>query len=199
MVLEFWTPEAEQLKRMTDERMAKRLGDDWRTFWNPPEEMYRLTAILGWPERCFLMTAGEPSLEEGMKNSWAGTMTEELYRDAWGTALMDAGRDLLKTYIADGRCDKKTAVQESLYLRGPGLGGVPNENMRGLYEALEGWRIGVGLNDCCVLIPDKSFGGWFESAEEGCEDKCSERKDCRPGVGCRFCQRSEDRGEMEGN
>ncbi|MBQ8589331.1 MAG: hypothetical protein IJ486_02635 [Firmicutes bacterium] len=194
MNLEVWTPETEQLKTRTDAYMKLRMGEDWRTVWEPSPEMYRLKAMLRREDRCFLMTAGE--LTGGNAGgTWAGTMTEELYRDAWGTALLDAGRTLLfeELFIDDRRCDEKPD------LSGPGLGGIPNETMRGLYEALEGWRIGMEINDSFVLIPDKSFGGWFETTEisrgrrgQG-KGMCGRIDHCHPGIGCQFCINNQKR------
>ena len=70
-----------------------------------------------------------------------------------------------------------------IVLCGPGLNGVPNETMKQLYERLEGWRIGVKLNEAYVLSPAKSFGGWFEA--EGTTPGVDHI--CRLGVGCQFC------------
>ena len=144
MQLEFWMPKTEQLKNMTDELMDRRMGEDWRVYFDPKEEMYRLKTMIGWPEGQFLMTAGE--LEDGSCSmdcgtAWSGTTTEALYRDAWGTALMDAGREIVKSYIANKRCglhsngfDKEedaviSDAKGRLVLCGPGLNGVPNEMM----------------------------------------------------------------------
>lgn len=198
MQLEFWMPKTEQLKNMTDELMDRRMGEDWRVYFDPKEEMYRLKTMIGWPEGQFLMTAGE--LEDGSCSmdcgtAWSGTTTEALYRDTWGTALMDAGREIVKSYIANKRCglhsngfDKEedaviSDAKGRLVLCGPGLNGVPNETMKQLYERLEGWRIGVKLNEAYVLSPAKSFGGWFEA--EGTTPGVDHI--CRPGVGCQFC------------
>ena len=198
MQVEFWTPETEQLKNMTDELMSRRMGEDWRTYFDPKKEMYRLKTMIGWPEGCFLMTAGE--LEDGNcstehETPWKGTTTEALYRDAWGTAVLDAGREIAKSYIANKRynlnsndfnrdADAITSHELRRFdLCGPGLNGVPNETMKQLYERLEGWRIGVKLNEAYVLSPEKSFGGWLEVKDI----TLGVDQTCRPGVGCQFC------------
>ena len=186
MQLEFWAPDREQLKNMTDERMSRRMGEDWRTYFAPQEDQYCLKAVIGWPEGKFLMTTG--NLRETLgSGSWSGTATEALYRDAWGTALMDAGRIAIKSYIANKRyCRNSNGFEvylERMRLAGPGLGAIPLEEMKTLYDQLKGWEIGIELNEACVLIPDKSFGGWFEAEEitPGVDHTC------RPGVGCQFC------------
>ncbi|MBR7148886.1 MAG: hypothetical protein IKD13_08645, partial [Firmicutes bacterium] len=186
MQLEFWAPDREQLKKMTDELMNRRMGEDWRTYFDPQEDQYCLKAVIGWPEGKFLMTAGEWPMTSG-SGSWSGTTTEALYRDAWGTALMDAGRIAIKSYIANKRyCGNPNGFEvylERMRLAGPGLGVIPLEEMKTLYDQLKGWEIGIELNEACVLIPDKSFGGWFEEEEitPGVDHTC------RPGVGCQFC------------
>lgn len=185
---ELWTPNGIQLKTMTDELMTQRMGEDWRTYWNPEESAYAIRTIVDWDEELFLMTAGElPScgdVADSERNPWTGTTTEALYRDAWGTALLDAGRNLLKSYIANKRY---ISDSNDLKLQGPGLGEIPGEAMRELYEKLHGWDLGIQINEACVLIPDKSFGGWFRQETEYLGEAKQAEGNCHPGSGCQFC------------
>ena len=177
---ELWRPNEKQLKSMTDERMAQRMGEDWRTVWNPMPEQYRLIAMVDGSTGKFLMTAGE------IEGFGTGTTTEMLYRDAWGTALLDAGRELLKSYIANKRYDWKFNGPRDFVLCGPGFGTVPLEEMKTLYQELHGWEIGIEINASCILLPEKSFGGWFERTKK---DAVVDHKPatCHPGTGCQFC------------
>lgn len=191
---ELWTPNRAELKTMTDDLMAQRMGKDWGTYWDPTEEQYRLKTMVDMEAGTFLMTAGELPTDGGAAqaedNTWAGTTTAALYRDAWGTALLDAGRELLKSYIANRRFDSNfndsaDAVRECRLI-GPGLDSIPVEAMKDLYEQLHGWELGIQINEACVLIPEKSFGGWFEQTKK---DAAVDRKPatCHPGTGCQFC------------
>ncbi|MBR5000393.1 MAG: hypothetical protein IKY08_00365, partial [Firmicutes bacterium] len=191
---ELWTPNREQLKTMTDALMAQRRGEDWRIYWNPSEEQYRLKAMVDMEAGSFLMTAGELPADGGAvqaeDNTWAGTTTAALYCDAWGTALLDAGRELLKSYIANRRLNSNfndsADVERGCRLIGPGLGSIPVEAMKELYVTLHGWELGIQINEACALIPEKSFGGWFEQTKK---DAAVDRKPatCHPGTGCQFC------------
>lgn len=172
---ELWTPNRAELKTMTDDLMAQRMGKDWRTYWDPPEMAYDVRAV--WEEERFLITAGELP-------ACGNTLTEALYRDAWGTALLDAGRKLIKSYITNRRY---ISGSNGLTLQGPGLGSVPAEAMKDLYEKLHGWELGIRINAACVLIPEKSFGGWFHWEKDD-ENKAEKPEaTCRPGAGCQFC------------
>ena len=62
---ELWTPNREQLKTMTDALMVQRMGEDWRTCWDPTEEQYRLKAMVDMEAGTFLMTAGELPTDGG--------------------------------------------------------------------------------------------------------------------------------------
>ena len=221
MKREIWTPPEEQLQRLAEDWMDRRIGRDWKNQWESiagqavadklleyAEEGYGVTAILQWDDDIcrFLMTAAVPDRQ-------CATLTEQLYWDSWGTALMDGGRQLLRDYVTDayskwiecveddtlddaeksmrnGESAEETSIanrRSKIILGGPGLHGVPVEEMKPLYEALEGWRIGISINSFGVLLPEKSCGGWFRREKETVDR--SETECCHPGLGCEFCGR----------
>lgn len=205
MKLEIWTPQEEQLQRLAEDWMDRHMGCDWKKQWESivgqsaadnlsehAEERHSVKAILQWSDDIcrFLMTAAVPERQ-------CETLTEQLYRDSWGTALMDGGRQLLRDYVSDsyskwknGENAIKTPIVNKRFenaLGGPGLNGVPLEEMKPLYEALEGWKIGISINSFGVLLPEKSCGGWFRREKETVDRRESEC--CHPGSGCKFCDR----------
>ncbi|MBO4992380.1 MAG: hypothetical protein J6E42_09535 [Firmicutes bacterium] len=248
MKREIWTPLEEQLQRLAEDWMDRHMGRDWKNQWESiagqavadklleyAEEGYGVTAILQWDDDIcrFLMTAAVPDRQPDRQ---CETLTEQLYWDSWGTALMDGGRQLLRDYVTDAYSKWTECVEEwpsgaekerinsaeeermsgaeddmgddaekslrngenaeetpianrrsKIILGGPGLHGVPMEEMKPLYEALEGWRIGISINSFGVLLPEKSCGGWFRREKEPADR--GEIECCHPGLGCEFCGR----------
>lgn len=216
MKREIWTPLEEQLQRLAEDWMDRHMGRDWKNQWESiagqavteqllayAEEGHGVTAILQWDDDIcrFLMTAAVPDRQPDRQ---CETLTEQLYWDSWGTALMDGGRQLLRDYVTDSysecaaECAEKERINSAeetpianrrskIILGGPGLNGVPVEEMKPLYEALEGWRIGISINSFGVLLPEKSCGGWFRREKETADR--SETECCHPGLGCEFCGR----------
>jgi len=187
--LEIWTPKEQQLKTMAADWMNRRMGDGWREEFHTDEKDWGVRGILGWRGQCcyFLMTAStEPQSDQ--------TLTAQLYRDSLGTALLDCGRKLLRDYVEQQRNVLKNQYESRIVNKrysmcGPGLNGVPMEVMNGLYEALEGWRIGIFINKFGILIPEKSCGGWYEPVEDDRSDVSNRsgfeeaQKNCKTGAG----------------
>lgn len=217
MNLEFWMPQRQQLNSMAEAWMAGRMGEDWRGMWNPGSQDCGVRAVLKWGESrcCFFMTSSfQPRKTQ--------SLTEQLYQDGYGTALLDCGRELLREYVEKrlqtiGNVEntiKSQIVNKRCKLRAPGLDGLPLEKMKTLYQEVGGWRIGISVNDFGVLTPEKSFGGWYEweaadntAAGNDITAAADETADavemgmsggaCRPGAGCLFCQRREKRCDKE--
>lgn len=198
MDLELWSPKGQQLKAMTRDWMRRRMGQDWEEMLPARESHWRVRSILGWEGECcyFLMTA-EFEPEDRQRNQKTQeiprqkTLTEQLYGDSLGTALLDSGRSLLLYEVErrmkiPPRRDISQNANRRYVLGGPGLDGVPIGAMRRLYKGLEGWRIGISINRFGILAPEKSCGGWYEP--RGGEDTGEEAGGCQPGTGCLFCQ-----------
>lgn len=211
MSLEFWMPQRQQLNDMAEAWMAGRMGEDWRGIWNPSGQDCGVRAVLKWGESrcCFFMTSSfQPRKTQ--------TLTEQLYQDGYGTALLDCGRELLREYAEKrlqtvesvGDTIKSQIVNKRCKLCAPGLNGLSLEKMKTLYQEVGGWLIGISVNDFGVLIPEKSFGGWYEwetvdnttagndataAADEmtGAAAMAAAESTCRPGAGCLFCQRQD--------
>lgn len=114
---------------------------------------------------------------------------ETFYADAWGVAYIDAGRRLLETHLFK-QC-KEAWIGESIYFSdsfGPGFYGMDVTENKKIFQVLDGSKIGVVLNESCMMIPEKSCSGIYfaTTVPLGKSEKACVQ--CRESVhGCQFC------------
>ncbi len=111
------------------------------------------------------------------------SVLQMFYADTWGTAYVDAGRDLLREWIS----------QEELYVSdsfGPGYYGMEMSQLEHFFKLLKAENIDVKLNGSTMMVPLKSCAGFFIAMKapgllpgEDCKSCLSEAK------GCNFCQK----------
>lgn len=138
----------------------------------------------GWVER--------DQVENGqMKNDKvAETLLTSFYQDAWGTGMIDGGRDLLREWISSREGisggEDEAVVSDSF---GPGYYGMELEQVDSFFSILEGERIGARLLHRGVISPPKACAGFYLVLEPGSQLPPG---DCRSCIGnpngCCFCR-----------
>ena len=127
------------------------------------------------------VTAGE--IEEGDRYSQLSeSLSWQLYRDMWGTAYVDAAREILTDELR-GNLPEGHRLSESF---GPGFYGMDVAEMVKLAELTDLKSIGVKAGDSGLLMPEKSCAGIFLVAGDGyrdidhaCEACIGNKKSCR--------------------
>lgn len=119
---------------------------------------------------------------------WADFL-EAFYAEAWGVAYIDAGRSVLQAYLFN-QCEADWS-EESLYFSdsfGPGFYGMEITENKKLFQVLDGAKIGITLNESCMMIPEKSCSGiYFVTTKPlGKFEKACIK--CHKSIhGCQFC------------
>ncbi len=132
----------------------------------------------------YILTAGSFELD-------SDSVLDQFYADTWGTAYVDAGRDLLQVMIRDQ--EKETAGDEGKVFVtdsfGPGYYGMDLSQVEKFFELLDHGAIGVSLNSSVCMLPIKSCTGFFVTMDE---DAGRFSDDCRSCLsrdkGCSFCR-----------
>lgn len=154
----------------------------------------------------YLMTSGNLELV-GTEDS----LMDDFYKDTWGTAYIDGGRDLLIQWIRDennrkqeidnfeGDDDKKEkgiVISDSF---GPGFYGMDVSQVKDFFSFMDGEKLGIHLSSGGMMIPVKSIAGFFIVMKEGsklpeaaCQNCIMEMKGC--GF-CRMSRRTESQAE----
>ena len=124
----------------------------------------------------YIMTAGQVELkgtEEALLN--------DFFRDTWGTAYVDGGRDLFREQLL---AENKGYILSDTF--GPGFYGMEVSQIRDFFNVLDGAAIGVSLTAGGMMKPQKSCAGFFFVMEEGsklpvaaCQNCITEMKNCR--------------------
>lgn len=131
----------------------------------------------------YILTSGNIELKDA-------SLLDVFYADTWGTAYIDAGRDILKKRLHNdfpGNCSKYGIhISDSF---GPGYYGMDVTEVFKFFKLLEGSRIGVELKGSGMMSPVKSCAGFFIKVMD---DKELPTYDCRACIGnsqgCRFCR-----------
>lgn len=126
----------------------------------------------------YMLTAGHVELE-GIEDALLG----DFFRDTWGTAYVDGGRDLFREQLQG---ENPGCILSETF--GPGFYGMEVSQMKDFFNIINGSAIGVSLTSGGMMKPQKSCAGFFLVMEEGSmlpEDPC---QNCTMEVkSCRFC------------
>lgn len=94
-------------------------------------------------------------------------LLQDLFMDAWGTALIGSGEKWLTEFI------RKKVIDLGLFMTnsfGPGQGDIPLEMQAILLEDLKASEIGVSLSPHFIMSPQKSVTGIFGIQKEELTD-----------------------------
>jgi len=126
----------------------------------------------------YILSAGEFSFE-------SGTMAEAFYADCWGTAYLDAGRDVLRQYIKNLYHTSDVFVSDSF---GPGYYGMQVSNLPNFFKILDASKIGVTLYGEQLMVPLKTCAGFYMVSKK----EMNLGRDCANCIGnqrgCQFCR-----------
>ncbi len=125
----------------------------------------------------YILTAGFFELKDG-------SMLESVYADAWGTAYVDAGRDILRSVLSMDTYNKSNENDENFVSDsfGPGYYGMDVIEVRNFFKALDSKKIGVKLKDSGLMEPVKSIAGFYIAVRD---------QNNLPGKDCRACLSNE--------
>lgn len=116
-----------------------------------------------------------------------------LYADIWGTAYVDAGRDLLKDYL-EKDMERRFVAGEACPMVlsdsfGPGFYGMKMSAAKDIYQIFESDTVGIDLRESGVMVPLKSCIGLHLAVEEGAFMPGEECRDCIGNAqGCSYCR-----------
>ena len=165
------------------------------------------------------------------------SMMDDFYKDTWGTAYIDGGRDLLKDWIfeqnkkskVESQVDTKAGLQVETKVGlqekseaetkaesqgkskeennfeeneivisdsfGPGFYGMDISYIKDFFSFMNNEEIGMSLMKSGMMLPMKSFAGFFIAMEKGsklpestCQNCIMKTKSC---VFCRMSRKSE--------
>lgn len=150
----------------------------------------------------YMLTIGEMNLI-------ANDLLEQYYIDAWGTAYVDASREILKLKLKEKAYtdfnknnpnnenqnsnhpnldDNKIWISDSF---GPGYYGMDISLVDKFFHILDGDKIGIRQMESGIMVPVKSNVGFFLVTDKKIELPSSDCKSCL-GVssGCDYCNSS---------
>ncbi len=122
-------------------------------------------------------------------------LLDQLLLDIWGTACIDAGRDLLRSRLLRDISRRFPKERESLRLSdsfGPGYYGMELSGARRLLDLLNGEQLGVSCLESGMMDPLKSSTGIYLVAEESArlpENSCA--LCAGNAASCRLCRQRE--------
>ena len=127
----------------------------------------------------YLLTIGEINID-------CERVLYQVYYDMWQTVFVDAGRDLLKEYIAKSTTHAPFAVSESF---GPGFFGMPADDRRKFFQVLDADKLGMSIRPGGFMMPLKSCAGFFLISTK---EESLPTKDCEncvsSGKTCSYCK-----------
>jgi hypothetical protein len=128
----------------------------------------------------YLLTIGQLSFD-------SDSVLDLFYADAWGTAYVDAGRDLLRAWLQNlDTAVKGEFVSDSF---GPGFYGMGMDQLAKFFQLLEAEQIGIKLNGSTMMLPLKSCAGFFLVVEGEGQLPGNDCKSClSESKGCNFCR-----------
>ncbi len=130
----------------------------------------------------YILTAGIFELDD------SDPILDQLYADIWGTSYVDAGLEVLKSFVredmnADG--NGNIVVLDSF---GPGFYGMGVDQVGKFFELLDGDRIGVKARSNSLMLPLKSCSGFFVGVDDTAALPVADCKSCRAEYkNCAFC------------
>lgn len=105
----------------------------------------------------YIITVGHVEYEQ------YDSIVDQLHADMWGTAYVDAGRDMLEKYISE-EVNKKFPgkLNESIYLSqglSPGFYGIPPQSSVPIKVITKAEQLGIDVRENGVMIPIKTCSG----------------------------------------
>lgn len=136
----------------------------------------------------FILTAGD--FDDKVHSS----ALDQLFMDVWGTSYVEAGLKVLKQLINQNIQNIIDGSQSSdsgftiLDHFGPGYYGMEVNQIKQFFELLDGDSIGVKLENNSLMIPIKSYAGFYIAASDGTILLESDCESCRAEYkNCSFC------------
>jgi len=116
----------------------------------------KLALFLVGCEEVLLMgaTAGDAVMEAIRRDTEGQKMTRGVVMDAAASELADAALDWIAGYFSHQLTRENARLTQGRF--SAGYGDFLLENQRTMYHLLELDRIGVGISESCILIPEKS-------------------------------------------
>ena len=118
------------------------------------------------------------------------------YADAWGTAYVDAGRDLLRAWLQNSHAAVNGELVSDSF--GPGYYGMGMDQLAKFFQLLDAEQIGIQLNGSTMMLPLKSCAGFFLVVTDEGQLPGNDCKSClSEAKGCNFCRYyNKKRGSM---
>jgi len=134
----------------------------------------------------YLLTIGQLSFD-------SDSVLDLFYADAWGTAYVDAGRDLLRGWLQDLNTSNSGEFLSDSF--GPGFYGMGMDQLAKFFQLLDAEQIGIKLNGSTMMLPLKSCAGFFLAASGEGQLPGSDCKSClSEAKGCNFCRNYNKKG-----
>jgi hypothetical protein len=113
-------------------------------------------------------------------------ITLQIYQDAWQTAFVDAGRDLLKNHIKSVVTKEAGGVSDTF---GPGFFGMPATDTEKFFRLLSADKIGANVRPSGLMHPVKSYVGFFLASRGELSLLNKDCKNCiSSGRTCSYCK-----------
>lgn len=123
----------------------------------------------------YMMTIGRCNIQ-------SERILDQLLCDSWGTAFIDAGRELFKQYLEN---EMEGIISESF---GPGFYGMSVWELYKFFEIINTDILNLYINQKGMLVPEKSCAGIFFQLKEGSKLPPSACDSCKGNLsGCQFC------------
>ena len=99
-------------------------------------------------------TAGSAVMDAIRKDTEEDRVTRAVILDAVASECVDAALDWIMSYVSQGLRREGKSLMNTRY--SAGYGDLALENQRIFHRLLEMDRIGVGITESCILMPEKS-------------------------------------------
>jgi hypothetical protein len=137
----------------------------------------------------YIITAGNVELQDT-------SVLNMFFADTWGTAYVDAGRDILKRIIRDYHLEDSSKIENGVKDRifisdsfGPGFYGMDVIEVERFFKVLDGEKIGVKVTDSGFMLPLKSTTGFYIVVDDEEQLPGADCISCFSNIkGCQFCR-----------
>ncbi|MGN1015321.1 MAG: hypothetical protein ACI4PM_08195 [Butyricicoccus sp.] len=115
-------------------------------------------------------------------------VSEMYLADSWETCIVDAGRDVLRTYLLE----RETQDGGDYYITdtlAPGMFGIPAAQVKSFFDVLDAARVDITLLPSGMMAPVKSFAGIYLLLDQQAVIDAMDCGNCLSGhKHCEYCQ-----------
>ncbi len=133
----------------------------------------------------YILTAGHFELPDA-------SMLELVYADAWGTAYVDAGRDILRSILSMDNYINQIERENDNFLSdsfGPGYYGMDITQVMNFFKVLDSGKIGVSVRESGLMEPAKSIAGFYIAVKDKNQIPGKDCQSCLSNAkGCYYCR-----------